>query len=61
MIDIDSSTWQALLSHIAEQEKSLTKALCSETTEERKTQFIRGQLETLRRLRNLPEIQNISL
>ena len=55
MIDIDSSTWQALLSHIAEQEKSLTKALCSETTEERKTQFIRGQLETLRRLRKLPE------
>ncbi len=61
MIDINSSTWKVLLAYIGEQEKNLVKTLCSEMTEERKTQFIRGQLETIRRLRKLPEIQNISL
>ena len=61
MIEINSETWQAVLRYIEDQQNILTKTLWSEMTEERKTQFVRGQLDSLRALRRLPEIQNISV
>lgn len=55
MIDRLSPTWVAVMKWAADRETALLKRLVKDTTSFEDTQFIRGQIDALHKLRGLPE------